>query len=72
MKSIFLKLLGPSPLTSIIGYLLAALAVIHPLLQAGSTDVLTILTALFTALFGRVAADIKKGDDVVSPNEKDI
>ena len=72
MKSIFLKLLGPSPVTTVIGYILAALAVIHPLLQAGTTDVLTIFTALFTALFGRVAADVKRGDSVVPPNENDI
>jgi hypothetical protein len=60
MKGLLGKLLGESPTTSIIGMLLAALTVVHPLLEAGTTDWFTIATAVFTALLGRTASDAKK------------
>jgi len=41
------------------GYLLAILTVVHPMLEAGTTDVTTILMAVVTATFGRKASDGK-------------
>jgi hypothetical protein len=64
MKSVLGKLLGPSPITTIIGYVLAILTVIQPLLKAGTTDLFTIISAVFTALLGRAAADVKNQDSV--------
>jgi hypothetical protein len=63
MKGLFGKVLGDSPVTSVMGYVLAILAVVHPLLQAGTTDWMTIATAVFTALLGRSASDSKKPDE---------
>ncbi len=59
MKTVLGSVLGESPVTSLIGYALAILAVVHPLLEAGTTDWMTILTAALTALLGRKASDAK-------------
>ena len=59
MKDLLKKVLGDSPVTSVMGYLLAILTVVHPQLEAGTTDVTTILMAVVTATFGRKASDGK-------------
>lgn len=59
MKDLFKKVLGDSPVTSIMGYLLAVLTVVHPMLEAGTADPTTILMAVVTAAFGRKASDGK-------------
>lgn len=59
MKDLLKKVLGNSPVTSVMGYVLAILTVVHPLLEAGTTDVTTILMAVVTATFGRKASDGK-------------
>lgn len=57
-------LIGDNPKTTIVGYLLAVLVAIKPLLEsntATTADVVTAaLSALITALFGRIASDSKK------------
>ena len=56
-------LLGDSPITSIVGYALAILQAIQPLLQENATPdkiASAAFAALFTALLGRFAADTKK------------
>jgi len=51
------KLLGSSPLTTIIGIILAGLTAAQTLLQAGQTNWLQIVSAVLIAVFGRLAAD---------------
>jgi len=66
MNSIKLILLGANPKTTIVGYLLAVLTAVKPLLDsnvASTADVVTAaISALITALFGRIASDSKKVD----------
>lgn len=60
--------LGKSSITSIIGYIIAALLAIDELTKAGETDWKKILFAAAIAVFGRASADSKKVnklDDVV-------
>lgn len=56
MKLIF----GNSPITSILGYLIAGLVVIEQSLSAGETNWVSISVAVLTALLGRKAADAEK------------
>ena len=56
MKLIF----GNSPITSILGYLIAGLVVIEQSLIAGETNWVSIGVAVLTALLGRKAADAEK------------
>ena len=56
MKFIF----GNSPITSILGYLIAGLVVIEQSLAAGETNWVSIGVAVLTALLGRKAADAEK------------
>jgi hypothetical protein len=56
MKLIF----GNSPITSILGYLIAGLVVIEQSLVAGETNWVSIGVAVLTALLGRKAADAEK------------
>lgn len=60
MKLIF----GNSPITSIIGYLIAGLVVVEQALQAGETNWVTISVAVLTALLGRKAADAEKVENL--------
>ena len=60
MKLIF----GNSPITSILGYLIAGLVVIEQSLQAGETNWFTIAVAVLTALLGRKAADAEKVENL--------
>lgn len=64
MNTVKAILLGSNPKTTIIGYLLAILTAVKPVLEntsASTADVwATVFTALITALFGRMAADAKK------------
>jgi hypothetical protein len=57
-------ILGANPRTSIVGYLLAILTAIKPLMDdttvTWSTVVATAFSAIITAVFGRVAADAPK------------
>lgn len=54
MKSI---LFGSSPITSIIGYLIAGLTAAQTLLQSGNTNYIQIGIAALIAILGRVTAD---------------
>lgn len=54
------KLLGDSPWTSIIGYLLLILTVIHEYMKAGETDWMTMGVGVLMALLGRKASDSSK------------
>lgn len=56
MKLIF----GNSPITSILGYLIAGLVVVEQSLRAGETNWVSISVAILTALLGRKAVDSKK------------
>jgi uncharacterized membrane protein YuzA (DUF378 family) len=60
MKLIF----GNSPITSILGYLIAGLVVIEQALQAGETNWVSIGVAVLTALLGRKAADAEKVENL--------
>lgn len=64
MNSIKDMILGGNPRTSIVGYLLAILTAIKPLMEDStvtwSTIVATAFSAIITAIFGRVAADAPK------------
>lgn len=64
MNSIKEMILGTNPRTSIVGYLLAILTAIKPLMEDStvtwSTIVATAFSAIITAIFGRVAADAPK------------
>ena len=60
MKLIF----GNSPITSILGYLIAGLVVIEQSLQAGETNWVSISVAVLTALLGRKAADAEKVENL--------
>jgi hypothetical protein len=54
MKSFFF---GKSPVTSIIGYIIAGLTVMNDLMTAGETNGWKIGLAVAMAVLGRVAAD---------------
>lgn len=56
MKQIF----GPSPLTSIAGYLLAGLMVAQELMQTGEVNPWKITIAIVVAILGRVSKDVNK------------
>jgi VanZ family protein len=60
MKLIF----GNSPITSILGYLIAGLVVVEQSLQAGETNWVSIGVAVLTALLGRKAADAEKVENL--------
>lgn len=60
MKLIF----GNSPITSILGYLIAGLVVVEQALQAGETNWVSISVAVLTALLGRKAADAEKVENL--------
>lgn len=64
MNSIKEMILGTNPRTSIVGYLLAILTAIKPLMEdttiGWSTILATAFSAIITAVFGRVAADAPK------------
>lgn len=64
MNSIKDMIFGANPRTSIVGYLLAILTAIKPLMEDStvnwSTIVATAFSAIITAIFGRVAADSTK------------
>jgi hypothetical protein len=60
MKLIF----GNSPITSILGYLIAGLVVVEQALQAGETNWVSISVAVLTALLGRKAADAEKVENI--------
>ena len=65
LKKLFL---GDNPKTSIVGYLLAVLLAIEPLLKenASTQDVINAgVAALITAIFGRVAGDGKTNPPTV-------
>lgn len=67
MSSLIQLLFGSNVKTTIVGYLLAILTAIKPLLDvnATTTDIIAAaVTALITAVFGRIAADGKKVDDI--------
>lgn len=67
MSSLIQLLFGSNVKTTIVGYLLAILTAIKPLLDvnATTTDIIAAaVTALITAVFGRIAADGKKVDDL--------
>ena len=67
MSSLIQLLFGTNVKTTIVGYLLAILTAIKPLLDvdATTTDVIAAaVTALITAVFGRIAADAKKVDEI--------
>lgn len=51
------QLLGSSPFTSIIGFLIAGLTAAQTLLQSGTTNYFQIGIAALVAILGRVAAD---------------
>lgn len=73
MNALKKLLLGDNPKTTIVGYLLAILVAIQPLLEANAStaDVVNAAVgALFTALLGRVAGDSKPKQDPppASPN----
>lgn len=63
MSSVIALLFGSNPKTTIVGYVLAVLTAIKPLLDVDATtsDIVgAAITALITAIFGRLAADAKK------------
>lgn len=63
MSSLITLLFGTNPKTTIVGYLLAILTAVKPLLDVDATTadvVAAAITALITAVFGRIAADAKK------------
>lgn len=67
MSSLIQLLFGSNVKTTIVGYLLAILTAIKPLLDvnATTTDIIAAaVTALITAVFGRIAADGKKVDEL--------
>lgn len=62
MDSIKKLFLGSNPKTTIVGYILAILMAIKPLLEANATSnevLAAAVSALVTAIFGRVAGDSK-------------
>lgn len=60
LKALFAKLLGPSPVTTVVGLIIAALTVIKANMEAGNTDWVSITIAAFTAILGYKAADSDK------------
>jgi len=60
MKALLLKLLGPSPVTTVLGLVVAALMVIKTQMEAGNTDWVSIAIAAATALLGFKAQDSSK------------
>lgn len=57
MKEVVSVILGKSPVTSIIGYAIAALTIAKEYLEAGETNWSVIGIGVLTALLGRKAAD---------------
>lgn len=61
MDSVLLKLFGSSPWTSILGYLMAILAVVKPIIEKGDFDFkrdwINLLFAVLVAITGRQAKD---------------
>lgn len=67
MSSVIQMLFGTNWKTTVVGYLLAILTAIKPLLESGATtaDIINaVITALMTAIFGRLAADSKKLQEI--------
>lgn len=68
MNKLFSTILGKSPVTSILGYVAAALWILQEQLESGVTDLKTIAIAILIGVFGRVTADSNrvkpKGDPV--------
>jgi len=60
LKSLISKLLGPSPVTTVLGLVVAGLMVVKTQLEAGNTDWISILIAAFTAILGYKAQDSSK------------
>jgi len=60
LKSIVSKLLGPSPVTTALGLVVAALMVVKTQLESGNTDWFSISIAAATALLGFSAKDASK------------
>lgn len=74
MNKLFSTILGKSPLTSILGYVAAAVIILQEQLESGITDWKTIAIAILVGVFGRVTADSNKvkpkgapGDDGPGP-----
>lgn len=60
MNKLFSTILGKSPLTSILGFVAAALWILQEQLESGVTDLKTIGIAILIGVFGRVTADSNK------------
>lgn len=60
MNKLFSTILGKSPVTSILGYVAAAVIILQEQLESGVTDWKTIAIAVFVGIFGRVSGDSKK------------
>lgn len=60
MKLIIERILGKSPVTSILGILGAVIGIVHEALQAGETDFINIAYAVVIGLIGLKAADGSK------------
>ena len=60
MKAIIAKLLGPSPVTTVLGLVIAAMMVVKTQMEAGNTDWFSISIAAATALLGINAKDASK------------
>lgn len=61
LKSIFQKILGPSPVTTIVGSLISVLMILQEALKPGvPVNWVNILTAIGVALLGYKSADSSK------------
>jgi hypothetical protein len=60
MQALLAKLLGDNPKTSVLGFAIAALGIVHEALKAGETDWLNIVSAVFIGLLGLKASDAVK------------
>jgi hypothetical protein len=60
MKSIMERILGKSPVTSLLGILGAVIGIVHEALKAGETDYINIAYAVVVGLIGLKAADGSK------------
>jgi hypothetical protein len=60
MQALLAKLLGDNPKTSVLGFAIAALGIVHEALKAGETDWLNIVSSVFIGLLGLKATDAVK------------
>lgn len=60
MNKLFSTILGKSPLTSILGFVAAAVIILQEQLESGVSDWKTIAIAILVGVFGRVTADSNK------------